>query len=80
MPTVASWPTSIGQDRRHKVEISVRTGDAAVDGEVVLVILDLAMLGNPPFYCRKDKAASLRCVAYPFLSRRKVSRAKLHDL
>ncbi|BDT58070.1 hypothetical protein MasN3_15640 [Massilia varians] len=38
MPTVASWPTSIGQDRRHKVEISVRTGEAVLDGEVVLVM------------------------------------------
>jgi hypothetical protein len=26
MPTVASWPTSIGQDRRHSAAISVRTG------------------------------------------------------
>jgi hypothetical protein len=38
MPTVASWPTSIGQDRRHRVEISVRTGEAVLDGEVVLVM------------------------------------------
>jgi hypothetical protein len=42
MPTVASWPTSIGQDRRHSVEISVRTGDAEAVEEVRVLMAGAA--------------------------------------
>ncbi len=53
MPTVASWPTSIGQDRRHRVAISVRTGDE-VAAETVAVMAMRNWRGKPPIllsYC-----------------------------
>jgi len=49
MPTVASWPTSIGHDSFQSVAISVRTGEGAVLSVVLVVMGSIFVLETRDF-------------------------------